>query len=371
MSSSCNNGGDAKVLAIILDLDGTLLNTEKATKDILKEFLEIYGKVVDRDKEDKRLGMMHMESVTSIVKDYDLPLTPQQFSTEIMPLYHQKWPLAKPLPGVNRLILHLRKHGVPFALGSNSITINIENKISHQHGWKEAFSTVVGSDQVKFGKPSPDIFLEAAKRIGIDPAHCLVIEDSVVGVMAAKAAGMKVVAVPSLKAQADTYSSADYVLHSLLEFQPELLGLPAFDDWVGNALPIEPLYVKGRVRKGVMCEVSDDGPNALPDQASGIFFGWAKLQTHGISKVVVEIGWQGHSWAAKRIIKPHFFGELGKCVSGEKIQIVLVGYIRALNQEVSEMESDVVEEDRSIACEALDLPNFSHDMSDPILDEAI
>ncbi|KAF5205326.1 bifunctional riboflavin kinase/FMN phosphatase-like, partial [Thalictrum thalictroides] len=153
-TTSCN--GDTKILAVILDLDGTLLNTEKATKHILKEFLERYGKVVDRDEEDKRLGMMHMEAVTSIVKDYDLPLTPDQFSKEIMPLYHQKWPLAKPLPGANRLIIHLHKHGVPFALASNSITRNIENKISHQRGWKESFSTVLGSDQVNFGKPSPD-----------------------------------------------------------------------------------------------------------------------------------------------------------------------------------------------------------------------
>lgn len=365
----CSCNGDSKVLAVILDLDGTLLNTEKATKDILKEFLARYGKAVDRDKEDKRLGVMYMESVTSIVKDYDLPLTPQQFSTEIMPLYHHKWPLAKPLPGANRLIKHLHKHGVPFALASNSVTRNIEKKISHQDGWKQSFSTVLGSDQVKFGKPSPDIFLEATKRMGIDAACCLVIEDSLVGVMAAKAAGMKVVAVPSLQAQYDRYSIADYVLHSLLDFQPELFGLPAFEDWVGKALPIEPLYVNGQVHNGLLCEVSDDGPNALPDQVSGIYFGWAKL-THVVVKVVVSVTWQQHPCAANRIIKPYLIGGSDEYVTGQQLQMVLVGYIRGVNDEESETELKIVEEDKSIASESLDLPVFVHDMKDPLLQEA-
>ncbi|KAF9589144.1 hypothetical protein IFM89_019460 [Coptis chinensis] len=364
---TCN--GDMKVLGVILDLDGTLLNTEKATKDILKEFLERYGKVVDRDKEDKRLGMMHMESVTSMVKDYELPLTPDQFSKEIRPLYHQKWPLAKPLPGANRLIRHLHNHGIPFALASNSITKNIEKKISHQ-GWKELFSTVLGSDQVQSGKPSPDIFLEAAKRMGVDATRCVVIEDSVIGVMAGKAAGMKVVAVPSLKAQADRYSIADSVLNSLLEFRPELWGLSAFEDWMGNALPVEPMYLNGLVSNGLLCEVADDGPTALPDQVSGIYFGWAKLDTHEIIKIVVGIGWQQKSFSAVRVIKPFVVDAYDKDISGQKLQIVLVGYIRRLIYEASEMDLNVLEEDMSIAKEALDLPIFFHDRSNTLMDEA-
>ncbi|GMP24945.1 hypothetical protein CsSME_00002033 [Camellia sinensis var. sinensis] len=65
-----------------------------------------------------------------------------------------------------------------------------------------------------------------------------------VGVKAAKATGIKVVVVPSLQNAANQYYIADYVLHSLLEFRPELWGLPPFEDWVDNALPIEPLYSK-------------------------------------------------------------------------------------------------------------------------------
>ncbi|KAK7859568.1 bifunctional riboflavin kinase/fmn phosphatase [Quercus suber] len=67
------------------------------------------------------------------------------------------WLQAKPLPGANRLMKHLHKHGVPFALASNSLREYIDVKISLQKGWKEYFSVILGSDQVKSGKPSPDL----------------------------------------------------------------------------------------------------------------------------------------------------------------------------------------------------------------------
>ncbi|XP_058095615.1 bifunctional riboflavin kinase/FMN phosphatase-like [Magnolia sinica] len=235
---------ETKISAVIFDLDGTLLDTEKAAEYVLEEFLAKYGKELDSGKEDKRSGMGQNKSVATILEDYDLPVTASEFVKEVMPLYMARCSSAKALPGANRLISHLHKHKIPFALASNSKREGIGGKISHQKGWTELFSVILGSDQVESGKPSPDLFLEAAKRMGADVAHCLVIEDSLVGVRAAKNAGMKVVAVPSSVRQADRYSIADCVLHSLLEFQPELWGFPAFEDWVQNALPIEPLYIK-------------------------------------------------------------------------------------------------------------------------------
>ncbi|KAK4487025.1 hypothetical protein RD792_006340 [Penstemon davidsonii] len=172
------NSDSNNIAAVIFDLDGTLLNTEQLTKNILKEFLAKYGKVQDNEKEKKRLGVTFNESSLAIVNDYELPLTPEEFGQEIIPMYHGKWLQAKALPGADRLMKHLHEHGVPFALASNSLRKNIDGKISHRDGWKERFTVILGSDQVKSGKPSPDIFLEAAKRMGVDPSHCLVIEDS-------------------------------------------------------------------------------------------------------------------------------------------------------------------------------------------------
>lgn len=345
-----------KVLAVILDLDGTLLDTENATKGILKEFLTRYGKEVDREREDKkRLGMTQKESAAGIVKDYDLPLTPEQFVNEITPMYREKWLKAKPLPGANRLIKHLHKHGVSFALASNSLQEYIDAKISHQRGWKEYFSVILGSDQVKSGKPAPYLFEEAAKRMGVNAAHCLVIEDSLVGVKAANAAKMKVVVVPS-QSEAEFSYLADSVLHSLLEFQPELWGLPPFEDWIDKALPIEPIHLSSVSVSGSVCEVAGNGTSALPHQVFGLFFGWAKVDMHKSFEVVVSIGWDNCP------TKFHICAIDGKNdhLSDQQIQLLLVGYIRELNNKDTTacMNVEVLEEYKSIASASLDLPTF-------------
>ncbi|EPS65817.1 hypothetical protein M569_08960, partial [Genlisea aurea] len=95
-------------------------------------------------------------------------------------------------------------------------------------------------------------YLAAAEKMGMNPIHCLVVEDSVIGVEAGKAAGMKVVAVPSVRLGNDTnpYSIADSILDSLLEFEPESWGLPPFEDLIGNAVPIEPIHITGSLREG-------------------------------------------------------------------------------------------------------------------------
>ena len=180
-----------RVSAVIFDLDGTLLDTERATRDVLKEFLGTYGKVPDAAKEEKRLGQMHRESTTGIIADYGLPITVEEYSEAIYPLYIKRWQRASPLPGVSRLLKHLHKNGTPLALASNSIRRNIDHKILKLGELKDCFSVVLGGDQVPHGKPCPDIFLEAAKRLGVNPSSCLVIEDSLVGVQAAKASGAK------------------------------------------------------------------------------------------------------------------------------------------------------------------------------------
>ncbi|MQM06220.1 hypothetical protein Taro_039041 [Colocasia esculenta] len=283
------------------------------------------------------------------------------------------WPQAKPLPGANRLIRHLHKHGVPFALASNSIRKHIEIKLSYQKGWKESFFVILGGDEVDHGKPSPDIFLEAAKRMGVDASRCLVIEDSLVGVAAAKAAGMHVVAVPSLPGQTERYAVATCVLHTLLEFQPDIWGLPAFDDWIQNALPIEPLCVRGLLCKGVPLDsvvlmdesAENDWSASLPNQLSGVFFGWAKLGTQGILKAVMSIQWDISSRGVKRLIKPHLVSETCKYTLGKQLLVMVIGYIRKLNGDAIEYDPETVtKDDENIACAVLDLPMFAEYKSD-------
>lgn len=355
---------DTHVSAVILDMDGTLLNTEVLTKDVLKDLLVRYGKEVDYKKEGMRLGVTHKESRLAIIKDYDLPITPEQFTEEIMPMYREKWLLAQALPGANRLIKHLHSKKVPFALASNSMTKNVEAKVSHQPGWSKYFSIVLGSDQVKSGKPSPDIFLEAANRMGVNAACCLVIEDSLTGVKAGKAAGMKVVAVPSLPSESDNFSVADMVLHSLLELQPEVWGLPPFEDWVNGALPIEPIHFRGLYRNGLLHEFTGDGASGLPDQVFGAYFGWAKDESSKILKILMSVKWDGDCCSIKRVINVYLIDGSNEATSDQKMQIMLVGYIGGQsNKGNSASEKEILEENKVIASTALDSSAFTNHSS--------
>ncbi|WOL17049.1 bifunctional riboflavin kinase/FMN phosphatase-like [Canna indica] len=364
-----------RISAVILDLDGTLVDTERATEGILKEFLARYGKVLDAAKEEKRLGKMHKESAAAIVEDYGLPMSAEEYSEAIMPLYQERWPQARTLPGSNRLIRHLHKHGIPLALASNSIRKHIEIKISFHQGWKESFSFILGGDDVSHGKPSPDIYLEAAKRLGVETSNCLVIEDSLVGMRAAKAAGAKVVAVPSLQGQDEKYSVANCLLRSLLDFQPESWGLPAFEDWVQGSLPIEPLFVKS-LGGELVCHdgltqvkiTADTGSyEYLPDQLRGVFFGWAKVEMRGIYKVIVCTGWDTSSGVAKRVILPCLLEEIDSRRE-EQLHLFLVGYVRKLQNEGNMWKAfKVYKEDVDIARAGLDLPVFSHHCYAPLV----
>ncbi|KAG5597223.1 hypothetical protein H5410_038455 [Solanum commersonii] len=365
---SAEEHGNTQISTVIFDLDGTLLSTEHLTKEILKEFLAGYGKVPDKEKEKKRLGMAQKEYAIGIVNDYDLPITPNQYVQAVMPFYHDLWLQAKALPGANRLIRHLHKHGVPFALASNSKRINIDGKVSLQEGWKECFSVILGSDQVKSGKPSPDIFLEAAKQMGADTAHCLVIEDSVssspnnfdsIGVRAGKAAGMKVVAVPSFHSEFDQYTIADSVLRSLLDLKPEVWGLPPFEDWVDNVLLVEPVHFRGLYKNGLLHDFADEGPSTLPDQVFGVYFGWAKPEAYKFIKIVLGVGWGHGCCSSKRKMQACIVDSSDEQIQPGKMEVVIVGYIRGSHDEGKSDKIEILEEDKSIANAALNLSEFS------------
>ncbi|KAG7022928.1 Bifunctional riboflavin kinase/FMN phosphatase [Cucurbita argyrosperma subsp. argyrosperma] len=238
-------------------------------------------------------------------------------------------------------------------------------------GWKDWFSVILGSDQVIQGKPAPYLFEEAAKRMGVDASHCLVIEDSLVGVKAAKAAKMKVVAVPS-HGEVECSSLADKVLHSLLEFQPELWGLPPFEDWVDRTLPIDPIHLSSQYVNGSISEISGnvvdhDEFNAwfsedpsLPDQVFGTFIGWAGTGTAWTIKVVVNIGWNCSSCTKqKRIWKLWPVDGCDSKVLEQQMQLMLVGYICRLNcKDLATMDAREIEEFKYIANTLLDRPMF-------------
>ncbi|KAG5516728.1 hypothetical protein RHGRI_037462 [Rhododendron griersonianum] len=360
------------VSCVILDLDGTLLNTDGIVSEVLKLYLVKYGKQWDGREAHKTVGKSPLEASAVIVEDYGLPISINEFVSETTPLF------------IDQSLFNRGAFETTCVLTTIVIADGTISKLFRvQTGWKESFSVIIGGDEVTAGKPSPEIFLEAAKRLNIDPPKCLVIEDSIPGVTAGKAAGMEVVAVPSLPKQSHLYTSADEVINSLLDLRPEKWGLPPFEDWVEGTLPIEPWYIGGPVIKGFgrgskvlgipTANLSTEGySTVLLEQPSGVYFGWAALSTRGIYKMVMSIGWNPYFNNPEKTIEPWLLHDFDDDFYGEDLHLAIVGYIRPeANFPSLESLIEKIYEDRRIAETALELPLYSKCREDPYLKSSL
>jgi beta-phosphoglucomutase family hydrolase len=127
----------------------------------------------------------------------------------------------EPLPGVRELLAALRAENIPCAIASSTERANLDLPIDLM-GLREFFTVIVSGEEVVHGKPDPAVFLLAAERLGIKPADCVVIEDALVGIEAAKRAGMPVLAVATTN-PIETLSSADAAVSGLMDINPDRL----------------------------------------------------------------------------------------------------------------------------------------------------
>ncbi len=121
------------------------------------------------------------------------------------------------MEGVNESLQHFKSKGFKIALASSSAT-SLINTILNRLAIKNEFEVINSAENLNYGKPHPEIFIKTAQQLGVKPINCLVIEDSFHGVLAAKAALMKVIAIPDQENWNDhRFSIADYQLKSLTE----------------------------------------------------------------------------------------------------------------------------------------------------------
>ncbi|CAL5385339.1 unnamed protein product [Camellia sinensis] len=221
---------------VIFDMDGLLLDTEKFYTEVQEIILARYNKTFDWSLKAKMMGKKAIEAAHVFVEETGISdsLTAEDFLTEREDMLRSLFPTSELMPGASRLIRHLHANGIPICLATGSHRRHFELK-TQRHG--ELFSlmhhVVLGDDpEVKQGKPSPDIFLAAAKRFEggpIDPQNIIVFEDAPSGVCAAKSAGMIAVMVPDPRLDSSFHGAADQVLSSLLDFNPGDWGLPPFE----------------------------------------------------------------------------------------------------------------------------------------------
>jgi pseudouridine-5'-monophosphatase len=221
-----------RIQCIIFDMDGLLLDTEPFYTEASQRIAATYGKVFDWNVKSLMIGKRAKDSARIFVDTLNLPLTPEEYLAARQPVLESLFPQAEPMPGAVRLTEHLRRLRIPQAVATSSDRRHFELKTTRHQAWFEMFDCVVIGDdpEIRHGKPAPDIFLLAAKRMGVDPSICLVFEDSPSGIKAARAAGMHSIAVPDPHLNPEGLMEADQVLSSLAEFNPKEWGLPAFSE---------------------------------------------------------------------------------------------------------------------------------------------
>jgi len=182
--------------AVVFDLDGVLLDTEQVWDEVREGLArERGGRYGERDQH-AMMGMSSGEWSRYMHDVVGLPGSPEEINAEVVGLMLARYRARLPLiPGAVEAVERLAERW-PLAVASSSNRELIEEFLGGS-GLRTRFRTWVSSEEVGRGKPAPDVFLEAARRLGVPPQRCTAIEDSANGLRAAKAAAMRVVAVPN------------------------------------------------------------------------------------------------------------------------------------------------------------------------------
>lgn len=200
-----------------------LLDSEPIYSLATQAVLAPYGKRFDWSLKRELIGRSDIESAELVVTRLELPISAREYLAAYEPQLQQLFERVPAMPGAEALVAALAARAVKLAVGTSSRGHLFRLK-SRAHAWFSRFSEVVCGDdpEVTAFKPAPDIFLTAAARLGVPASECVVIEDSPAGVMAARRAGMRVIALPAPELDARLVGDADLIVQSHEDVQRAL-----------------------------------------------------------------------------------------------------------------------------------------------------
>lgn len=202
--------------AVVFDLDGVLLASEEVWDAVRERYVRERGGRYDEQVQRSMMGMSAPEWSRFLHDEAGVPDDADEINSEVvrrmLEAYRSELPL---LPGA---VVAVRRTAAafPLALASSSNRAVFEG-VLELAGIAACFRVTVSSEEVEHGKPAPDVYLEAARRLGVEPERCAAVEDSHAGIRSAKAAGMRVVAIPngSYPPDEEALALADTVVGSL------------------------------------------------------------------------------------------------------------------------------------------------------------
>ncbi len=212
--------------AVIFDMDGVLIDSEPFHLVVNEKIFANLGINLSEDEYHSFIGTTHKDMWSTIKKRYNLPqsvpeLVNMQVSGNINYIKNEEIGPIK-IKGVTELLSKIARENIKIGIASSSPTEVIE-LVLNKLGISDYFSGVVGGEEIKKGKPSPDIFLKAAKRLDAKPSDCIVIEDSKNGVLAAKAAGMRCVGFKNPNSGNQDLGKADLIVDNYNSLKVRIL----------------------------------------------------------------------------------------------------------------------------------------------------
>jgi sugar-phosphatase len=195
------------IKAVIFDMDGLLIDSEPFWRRSHQVVLARHGYDVTEDEVRAAAGKRTADQVAvwrerfGFHESLDPDMT-DQIVDEVISSIHTH---GEPMAGVDKLVRELHEHGMPLAVASSS-SVRLIDVVLERLGIRQYMQAVHSGENEKRGKPHPDVFITTAKTLGVKPENCLVFEDSLNGVKAAKAAGMYCIAVPE-----EPYERADFI----------------------------------------------------------------------------------------------------------------------------------------------------------------
>lgn len=210
------------IRAVVFDMDGVLISSEEVWDAVREELTrELGGRWAPRAHTDM-MGMSTPEWTGYMHRDLGVPLPPAEIEAVVVRRLIARYRAEPPfIEGAVEAVRAIAGRGLPLAVASSS-TRTLIGAVLEQAGLADAFAVTVSSEEVARGKPAPDVYVEALRRLGVAAADALAVEDSGAGIRSAAAAGMRVVAIPN-----PHYPPPGDALSLAAEVLPAIAGLPA------------------------------------------------------------------------------------------------------------------------------------------------
>jgi HAD superfamily hydrolase (TIGR01509 family) len=210
--------------AIVFDLDGVIVDSEELWDEVRESLARERGGNWSEQAQADMMGMSSTEWSRYMHDVIGLPEEPEEISREVVERMLERY--AERLPLIDGAVAAVEKlaGNWPLAVASSS-NRRLIDRVLEVSGLGPCFEVTVSSEEVARGKPAPDVYLEAARRLGVEPTRCVAIEDSASGIRSAHVAGMHVVAIPNraFPPAADVLAHAEIVLDSIEGLSPETI----------------------------------------------------------------------------------------------------------------------------------------------------